>query len=151
MDKRTIRVVCALLTKGRRLFIAERDYGEFKGLFEFPGGKIEPGETAEQAIVREIKEELGTEIEVERFLFNERYEYPSFILDMDCFQCSVVAGELNVEKGIHSEKRWISKEEGASIGWCPADEEVFEKAEAILWAEEERNETQRETPPTQSR
>ena len=133
MDKKTIRVVCALLTKGSRLFIAERDYGEFKGLFEFPGGKIEPGETPEQAIVREIKEELNTDIKVERFLFNERYEYSSFILDMDCFKCSVIEGNLDVEKGIHSEERWITEEEGPSIQWCPADKEVFEKAESIIW------------------
>lgn len=133
MIKKTIRVVCALLTKENRLFIAERDYGEFKGLFEFPGGKIEPGETPEQAIVREIKEELNTDIKVEGFLFNERYEYPSFILDMDCFLCSVTKGKLDVEKGIHSEERWISKEEGSFVEWCPADKEVFEKAKKIIW------------------
>ncbi len=132
MEKKTLRVVCALLVKNNRLFVAERDYGEFKGLYEFPGGKIEPGETGEQAIIREIKEELNTEIQVDSFLFNERYEYPSFILDMDCFKCSIVEGDLSVEKGIHSAERWIDKEEGASLAWCPADKEVFEKAKGLI-------------------
>ncbi len=125
--KKTIRVVCAIIIKDKKLFIAQRDYGEFKGLYEFPGGKIENNETPEEAIVREIKEELETEIKVERFLFNERFEYPSFILDMDCFLSSLIAGNLTIEKGIHSEERWISKEEGKNISWCPADNEVFQK------------------------
>lgn len=133
MEKKTVRVVCALLLKGRKLFIAERDYGEFKGLYEFPGGKVELGESPEEAIVREIKEELNTEIRVKCFLFNEHYEYPAFLLDMDCFLCEVKEGHLNVEKGIHSAEKWISKEEASSISWCPADKEVYEKAEKLLW------------------
>ena len=132
MEKKTIRVVCALMLKGDKLFIAERDYGEFKGMFEFPGGKIEKGESPEQAIIREIKEELNTQIEVEKFLFNERYEYSTFILDMDCFKCKVIRGNLAVEKGIHSDERWISKLDGEAINWCPADKEVFEKAKGLI-------------------
>lgn len=132
MAKKTIRVVCALLIDNGRLFVAKRDYGEFKGLYEFPGGKIEPGETPEQAIVREIKEELGAEIKSDGWLFNEHYEYDSFILDMDCFRCFLLKGDLRIVKGIHSDERWIKKEEAASLPWCPADKEVFEKVKKFL-------------------
>lgn len=127
MEKKVIRVVCAVIVKGGKIFSAQRDYGEFKGLYEFPGGKIEKGETPTEAIKREIKEELETDIEVIRFLFNERYEYSSFILDMDCFLSSPIKGNLTIEKGIHSDEKWVSKEEGNNISWCPADREVFDK------------------------
>ncbi len=109
--KKRIRVVCALIKKNNRIFVAQRDYGEFKGLYEFPGGKIEEGETPEEAIIREIKEELETTIKVERFLLNEVYEYPSFILDMDAFLVTPIEGNLTIEKGIHSDEKWINKEE----------------------------------------
>ena len=128
MEKKVIRVVCALIVRNNRLFIAQRDYGEFKGLYEFPGGKIEKNETPEEAIVREIKEELDTKIKVEKFLFNERYEYSSFILNMDCFLSSPLEGSLSIEKGIHSDEMWVSLNEGKNIAWCPADKEVFQKA-----------------------
>ncbi len=125
--KKTIKVVCAVIIKESRLFTAQRDYGEFKGLYEFPGGKIEEGESPIEAIKREIKEELETDIEVIKFLFNERYEYSTFILDMDCFLSKPVKGNLTIEKGIHSDEKWVSREEGESLSWCPADKEVFEK------------------------
>ncbi len=125
--KKVIRVVCAIIARENKLFVAQRDYGEFKGLYEFPGGKIEEGETPNEAIKREIKEELETDIEVIKFLFNERYEYSTFILDMDCFLSKPIKGNLNIEKGIHSDEKWISKEEGKTISWCPADKEVFDK------------------------
>lgn len=125
--KKVIRVVCAIIVKEGKLFVAQRDYGEFKGLYEFPGGKIEERETPSEAIKREIKEELETDIEVIKFLFNERYEYSAFILDMDCFLSKPIKGNLNIEKGIHSDEKWISKEEGQTLSWCPADKEVFDK------------------------
>ena len=103
--KKRIRVVCALIKKNNRIFVAQRDYGEFKGLYEFPGGKIEEGETPKDAIIREIKEELETTIKVERFLLNEVYEYPSFILDMDAFLVTPIEGNLTIEKGIHSDEK----------------------------------------------
>ena len=127
MEKKRIRVVCALIKRNNRLFVAQRDYGEFKGLYEFPGGKFEKGETPEEAIIREIKEELETAIKVERFLLNEVYEYPTFILDMDVFLVKIIEGNLTIEKGIHSDEKWISKEEGTSLSWCPADKEIFFK------------------------
>ncbi len=130
--KKRIRVVCALIKKNNRIFVAQRDYGEFKGLYEFPGGKIEEGETPEEAIIREIKEELETTIKVERFLLNEVYEYPSFILDMDAFLVTPIEGNLTIEKGIHSDEKWINKEEGEFLSWCPADKDIFFKIRDLM-------------------
>lgn len=130
--KKRIRVVCALIKKNNRIFVAQRDYGEFKGLYEFPGGKIEEGETPEEAIIREIKEELETSIKVEKFLLNEVYEYPSFILDMDAFLVTPIEGNLTIEKGIHSDERWINKEEGEFLSWCPADKDIFFKIRDLM-------------------
>lgn len=130
--KKRIRVVCALIKKNNRIFVAQRDYGEFKGLYEFPGGKIEEGETPEDAIIREIKEELETTIKVERFLLNEVYGYPSFILDMDAFLVTPIKGNLTIEKGIHSDEKWINKKEGKSLEWCPADKEIFFKIQDLM-------------------
>lgn len=130
--KKRIRVVCALIKKNNRIFVAQRDYGEFKGLYEFPGGKIEEGETPEEAIIREIKEELETTIKVERFLLNEVYEYPSFILDMDAFLVTPIEGNLTIEKGIHSDEKWINKEEGELLSWCPADKDIFFKIRDLM-------------------
>lgn len=130
--KKRIRVVCALIKKNNRIFVAQRDYGEFKGLYEFPGGKIEEGETPEEAIIREIKEELETTIKVERFLLNEVYEYPSFILDMDAFLVTPIEGNLTIEKGVHSDEKWINKEEGEFLSWCPADKDIFFKIRDLM-------------------
>lgn len=130
--KKRIRVVCALIKKNNRIFVAQRDYGEFKGLYEFPGGKIEEGETPKEAIIREIKEELETTIKVERFLLNEVYEYPSFILDMDAFLVTPIEGNLTIEKGIHSDEKWINKEEGELLSWCPADKDIFFKIRDLM-------------------
>lgn len=130
--KKRIRVVCALIKKNNRIFVVQRDYGEFKGLYEFPGGKIEEGETPEEAIIREIKEELETTIKVERFLLNEVYEYPSFILDMDAFLVTPIEGNLTIEKGIHSDEKWINKEEGEFLSWCPADKDIFFKIRDLM-------------------
>lgn len=130
--KKRIRVVCALIKKNNRIFVAQRDYGEFRGLYEFPGGKIEEGETPEEAIIREIKEELETTIKVEKFLLNEVYEYPSFILDMDAFLVTPIEGNLTIEKGIHSDEKWINKEEGGFLSWCPADKDIFFKIRDLM-------------------
>lgn len=130
--KKRIRVVCALIKKNNRIFVAQRDYGEFKGLYEFPGGKIEEGETPEEAIIREIKEELETSIKVEKFLLNEVYEYPSFILDMDAFLVTPIEGNLTIEKGIHSDEKWINKEEGELLSLCPADQDIFFKIRDLM-------------------
>lgn len=125
--KKRLRVVAAVIEKDGKVFSAQRDYGFLKGKWEFPGGKIEAGETPEQALVREIKEELDTDIVVDSFLTNVVYEYPEFILDMDAFVCHIKNGRLEVEKGIHSAETWMSKEQLAKEDWCPADKEIVKK------------------------
>lgn len=120
-EKKTIKVAAAIIRKNGKVFCAERAYGFLKGKWEFPGGKVEDGEKPEEAVIREIKEELGTEIAVDRFLLNVKYEYSDFLLDMDCFECHVVKGRLEVEKSIHSAERWVDETKLNEIDWCPAD------------------------------
>lgn len=125
--KKTIRVVAAIINKDGKIFSAQRDYGFLKGKWEFPGGKIEEGETPEQALIREIQEELGTTIEVDSFFMNIVYEYPDFILDMDAFSCHIKNGDLIVEKGIHSDECWKSLSDLKTEDWCPADQLIVTK------------------------
>ena len=120
--KKKIRVVAALIVKDNKIFAAKRAYGFLKGKWELPGGKIETGETPEQAIVREIKEELATEIKVNKFVTNVVYEYPEFILDMDVFDCSVISGRLSLDKNVHLEEAFLSADDFKPEDWCPADE-----------------------------
>jgi len=119
----TIRVVAAVIcdslqTKARILATA-RGYGEFKGMWEFPGGKIEPGETPQQALAREIKEELATTIKVGELIDTIEYDYPEFHLSMDCFWCEVIEGNLVLLEA--QEARWLTKNELDSVQWLPAD------------------------------
>ena len=102
-----------------RVFATQRGYGEFKGGWEFPGGKIEEGETPQQALVREIKEELDTDIEVGELLDTVEYDYPEFHLSMDCFLCKVISGDLILKE--HQAAKWLKKEELNSVDWLPAD------------------------------
>lgn len=127
MMKKQIRVVAALIVKDGRFFAAKRAYGFLKGKWELPGGKIESGETPENAIVREISEELSTNIQVEKFLVNIVYEYPEFILDMDVFKCSVLDGRLSLDQNVHLEETFFSKSEFNPDNWCPADKEIIIK------------------------
>lgn len=129
MEKlKTIRVVAAILLNEKgEIFSAERAYGELKGKWEFPGGKIEKGETPEQAIVREIKEELGASILVKRFYCNINYDYPTFHLDMDVFLCEVLEGSLQTQEGIHMGKCFTPIEKLRQEDWCPADALVVSK------------------------
>lgn len=126
---KTIHVVAALIEQGGKVFAAKRAYGFLKGHYEFPGGKVESGETGEEAIVREIKEELDTIIEVDGFFMNVEYDYPEFHLNMDVYRCRVISGRLEVNPNIHGEEAFLMKDKLLEEDWCPADRLV---AEAIV-------------------
>lgn len=127
---KTVRVVAAVIRKDNRIFATQRGYGEFKDGWEFPGGKIEEGETPEQALAREIKEELDMEIEVGKLIDTIEYDYPKFHLSMDCFWCEIMQGGLELKE--HEAARWLSKEELYSVDWLPADVGVVERVEEEL-------------------
>ena len=121
---KTIRVV-AVIKNENKIFATARGYGEFKGQWEFPGGKIEAGETPQEALVREIKEELETTIQVGGLIDTIEYDYPTFHLSMDCYWCDVVEGELKLLEA--ESARWLSKEELYDVKWLPADILLIEK------------------------
>ena len=120
-----IKVVAAIIIDGENIFATQRGYGEFEGGWEFPGGKIEEGETPEEALVREIKEELDTVIEVGELIDTVEYDYPNFHLSMDCFICSIKEGDLVLKE--HSAAKWLTKETLDSVDWLPADEGLIIK------------------------
>ena len=122
---KTIRVVAAVIRKGNRIFATQRGYGEFKDGWEFPGGKIEPGETPQEALVREIREELETEIRVGDLIDTIEYDYPAFHLSMDCFWCEIVEGSLELKE--HEAARWLDRESLYTVDWLPADVGLVEK------------------------
>lgn len=122
---KTLEVVAAIITHNAQVFATQRGYGEFKDGWEFPGGKMEPGETPQQALVREIREELDTEIEVGDLVETVEYDYPKFHLTMHCFLCSIRSGELVLKE--HEAARWLTKEELDSVDWLPADVKVVER------------------------
>ena len=127
---KTVRVVAAVIRKDDKIFTTQRGYGEFKDGWEFPGGKIEEGEAPEQALAREIKEELDTEIQVGKLIDTIEYDYPKFHLSMDCFWCEIMQGGLELKE--HEAARWLSKEELYSVDWLPADVGVVEKIKKEL-------------------
>lgn len=114
-----IKVVAAIIQKENKILATKRGYGEFINMWEFPGGKIESGETKEQALVREIKEELNIEISVDKFAIDIEYQYPNFYLFMSCFMCSIKEGSIEFLE--HNEGKWITKEELNTLNWLPAD------------------------------
>lgn len=122
---KTIKVVAAIITHEEKILATQRGYGEFKGGWEFPGGKIEPGETSQGALVREIREELEMEIEVGDFVETVEYDYPQFHLSMDCFFCTIKSGNLVLKE--HEAAKWLRKEELDTVEWLPADEGLVEK------------------------
>ena len=124
---KSIRVVAAIIERDGHIFATQRGYGNYKDWWEFPGGKIEPGETAEQALKREIKEELDTEISVGEHLITVEYDYPEFHLVMDCFMCSVVSGQLTLLE--HEAARWLPVDDMWQVKWLGADYEVIRAIE----------------------
>lgn len=123
-------VICASLENTTKIFATARGYGEFKGQWEFPGGKIEAGETSQQALIREIQEELGVKIEVGELIDTIEYDYPTFHLSMDCFLCVVVDGEIILKEA--EAARWLDKDELYSVDWLPADIALIEKLQNSL-------------------
>jgi len=119
-----IEVVAAIIYKDGAYFTTQRGYGEFEDLWEFPGGKIEPGESRELALKREIQEELGIDITIDKFLCTTEYDYPSFHLIMHCYLCNVKSGEIELRE--HKSARWLTTELLDSVEWLPADKEVVE-------------------------
>ncbi len=124
MALKTVRVVAAVITDGGMIFATQRGYGEFKGWWEFPGGKIEEGETPQQALVREIREELGAEIKVGDLIHTIEYDYPTFHLSMDCFWADVEKGQLVLKEA--EAAKWLTKDTIDSVNWLPADHELVE-------------------------
>lgn len=122
---KTIRVVAAIIIHEDKVFATQRGYGEFKGGWEFPGGKIEEGETPQEALAREIKEELNVEIEIRELLDVVEYDYPNFHLSMDCFICKIKSGEVVLNE--HEAAKWLTKETLDSVEWLPADLGLVEK------------------------
>ncbi len=119
MGRKTIKVVAAVIRQGDQIFATQRGYGAYKDWWEFPGGKIEEGETPEEAIVREIREELDTEIEVDGFLTTVDYDYPEFHLTMDCFWSRIKEGHLRLLE--HEAAKWLPLDDLWQVNWLPAD------------------------------
>ena len=117
-------------TNKKEIFATQRGYGDYKDGWEIPGGKLEPGETPEACIVREIREELTTEIKAEKILGVVDYDYPNFHLTMHCILCTIVSGELKLLE--HEAAKWLTKETLRSVNWLPADELILDKIEELL-------------------
>jgi 8-oxo-dGTP diphosphatase len=125
MNMKQIEVVAAIIHDDNdRIFATQRGYGEFKDYWEFPGGKIEPGETPEQALKREIWEELETKIVIERYVTTVDYDYPTFHLTMHCYWCKVETGSLTLKE--HEAARWLEREHLHTVNWLPADLQLLQ-------------------------
>ena len=121
-----IEVVAAIIHDSHgRVFATQRGYGDYKDWWEFPGGKMEAGETPEEALRREIKEELDTHIVVEHFVDTVEWDYPQFHLTMHCYLCRVESGHLELKE--HEAAKWLNKDEFESVNWLPADRELLKK------------------------
>ena len=124
MERKTIKVVAAVIRKGDKIFATQRGYGSYKDWWEIPGGKTEPGETSEEALIREIQEELRTRIAVDQFLTTVEYDYPEFHLSMDCFWSHIEEGELTLLE--HEAAKWLPLNDLRQVNWLPADVLVIE-------------------------
>ena len=120
---KTIEVVAAIILKDGKVLATQRGHGQWKGWWEFPGGKIEPGETQQQALVREIREELDADISVGRLLKTIEWDYPDFHLTMHCFVCSLTSESLHLNE--HQSARWMTRSALDSVNWLPADVELL--------------------------
>ncbi|MBE5861214.1 MAG: (deoxy)nucleoside triphosphate pyrophosphohydrolase [Butyrivibrio sp.] len=118
-SRKTINVVAALIRDGKKVFATARGYGNYKGWWEFPGGKVEPGESPEGALVREIREELDSEISVDEYISTIEYDYPEFHLSMRCYWCSLISGDLVLKEA--EDAKWLDVETIDSVKWLPAD------------------------------
>ena len=127
---KTIKVVAAVICDKDKVFATARGYGEFRGQWQFPGGKIEEGETPQQALIREIKEELDADIEVGDLLKTIEYDYPKFHLSMDCFWARIIAGKLILKEA--EAARWLGKDELDLVRWLPADLYIIDLIKEIL-------------------
>lgn len=132
---KTISVVAAIIFRSssegiRSVFATQRGYGDWKGWWEFPGGKVEQGESPEAALVREIREELATHISVGEYVGTIEYDYPAFHLSMKCFACEVVSGRLELLE--HENAAWLTRDTLRSVQWLPADVTILDKVEALL-------------------
>lgn len=130
MDKKIVKVVAAVIRDKNKIYATQRGYGEFKGGWEFPGGKIEAGETSSEALVREIQEELETSIQVNDLIDIIEYDYPNFHLSMECYWCEIVSGNLVLVEA--EDAKWLTKEELYSVDWLPADLGLIEKIKNVL-------------------
>ena len=134
MDKKIVLVVAAVIVKpgdnGSKVFATARGYGEYKGWWEFPGGKIEEGETPQEALVREIREELAVEIEVGDLIQTIEYDYPKFHLSMDCFWAKIISGHLELKEA--EDAKWLSKDEFDGVKWLPADVTLLDKIKEAI-------------------
>ena len=125
-----IEVVAAIIRQGDKIFATQRGYGEWKDQWEFPGGKMEVGETPEEALRREIREELSTEISVDEFLCTVEHDYPTFHLKMLCYLCSQLTEALHLNE--HEAAQWLAKDELESVEWLPADRKIIERVKGLL-------------------
>ena len=125
-----VKVVAAVIRDNDKIFATQRGFGEFKGGWEFPGGKVESGETGEEALKREIFEELKVEIEVGDFVKTVEYDYPTFHLSMDCYFAKIISGEIVLTE--HNDAKWLRKDELNSVEWLPADIELVKIVEETI-------------------
>ena len=126
---KTINVVAAIIIKDQKIFATQRGYGEFKNGWEFPGGKIESGESPEHALEREIREELDAKIRVGELFDTIEYDYPNFHLSMKCFLCSLISDQLTLRE--HEAAKWLTKENLSSVEWLPADLTIIDKLKSF--------------------